>query len=186
MVVAALIWIGGVVVVPPVAADDLPAVQVVDFVDIERFMGTWYLIAGIPSKFERQCASGQTAAYTLLEDGSVQVVNSCYRRFGASYAREGRAFVVDEATNAKLAVSFVRFFGRWPFRGSYWIVELGDDADYGYVVVGHPTRDYGWILSRTCERDDELLEGIFDRLEDQFYDVSRFVLIDQSLNGCPE
>ena len=185
---ALLIGLGGVAVLrsSTVAADELPQVQVVDFLDVERFMGTWYLIAGIPSRFERQCASGQTAEYTLLDDGSVHVVNSCYRTFGAEASRTGRAFVVDEETNAKLAVSFVRFFGAWPFRGSYWVVELGDADDYGYVVVGHPTRDYGWIMSRTCERDSVPLEGIFERLQDQFYDVSRFVLIDQSRNGCPE
>jgi apolipoprotein D and lipocalin family protein len=187
-VLALLLGLGGMVSLQasPVLAEDLPEVQVVDFLDVERFMGTWYLIAAIPSKFERQCDSGQTAEYTLLDDGTVHVDNSCYRTFGTVASRAGRAFVVDEETNAKLAVSFVRFFGVWPFRGSYWVVELGDDDDYGYVVIGHPTRDYGWIMSRTCERDSVPLEGIFERLADQFYDVSRFELIDQSRNGCPE
>lgn len=53
----------------------------------------------------------------------------------------GRARVVDPSTNAKLEVSFFR-----PFWGDYWIIDLG--AAYEYAVVGHPGRDYLWILSR--------------------------------------
>ena len=50
---------------------DLPEVEVVDFVDVERFMGLWYEIASIPSQFQSSCTGGTTAEYTLLEDGSV-------------------------------------------------------------------------------------------------------------------
>ena len=46
-------------------------------------------------------------------------------------------------------MSFVSFFGYRPFWGDYWILGLG--PDYEYAVVGHPSRDYLWILSRTPE-----------------------------------
>lgn len=161
---------------------DLPEVQVVDNLDIERYMGTWYLIAALPSVFERQCAEGTTATYTLNADGTVTVLNACYRANGMKYQREGRAFVVDETTNAKLEVSFVRLFGLWPFRGRYWVMEVGEN--YEYAVVGHPTRDYGWILSRTCSLSDDVLQGIKALLESQYYNFDDFVFNDQSKNGC--
>jgi len=162
--------------------NDLPEVQVIDNLDIERYMGTWYLIAELPSFFERQCAEGTTATYSLNNDGSVTVVNSCYRQSGIPYAREGRAFVADEQTNAKLEVSFVRFFGLWPFRGRYWVMDVGEN--YEYAVVGHPTREYGWILSRTCSLPDETLQNIIALLESQYYNFDDFIIIDQSKNGC--
>ncbi len=163
-------------------ADTLPELQVVDYVDLQQYLGTWYEIASIPNWFQGMCASGTTATYTLLEDGSVEVFNQCYGILGFNRSIKGRAFVDDPETNAKLKVSFVSLFGEWYFFGKYWIVELGED--YEYAVVGHPTRNYGWILSRTCELDEELLAGIFERLEDQAYDSTDFTITDQSKNGC--
>lgn len=76
--------------------------------------------------------------------------------------------MVDPATNAKLEVSFFR-----PFWGAYWIIELG--ADYEYSVVGHPGRDYLWILSRTRTMDPAVYGEIVRRLEAQGYETSRLV-----------
>ena len=80
----------------------------------------------------------------------------------------GRARVVDAATNAKLEVSFFR-----PFWGDYWIIGLGDD--YGYAVVGHPSRDYLWILARTPSMSPDLYDSILRKLSDQGYDTARLV-----------
>jgi apolipoprotein D and lipocalin family protein len=78
----------------------------------------------------------------------------------------GRAWVTDPATNAKLQVQFV-----WPFRGDYWIIDLG--REYEYAVVGHPSRDYLWILSRSPRMDSERYDRILERARQKGYDVSR-------------
>jgi apolipoprotein D and lipocalin family protein len=79
---------------------------------------------------------------------------------------KGRARVVDPTTNAKLKVSFFR-----PFWGEYWITDLG--SDHEYAVVGHPSRDYLWILSRTPTMSTTVYEGIIARLRAQGYEVER-------------
>ncbi len=162
--------------------DELPEVEVVDFVDVERYMGLWYQIAAIPTEFQEQCAGGVTANYTLLEDGSVLVENQCFGERGFPRNAEGRAFVDDPETNAKLKVSFVCIRNRCFFFGDYWIIGLG--PEYEYAVVGHPTREFGWILARDCELSETELEEIKDILEEQFYDFSNFVMTDQTVNGC--
>jgi apolipoprotein D and lipocalin family protein len=73
---------------------------------------------------------------------------------------------IDRATNAKLEVSFFR-----PFWGDYWIIDLG--RDYEYAVVGHPSRDYLWILSRTPTMDTAVYDAIVARLRAQGYEVER-------------
>ena len=72
---------------------------------------------------------------------------------------------MDPQSNAKLKV---RFF--WPFSGDYWIIDLG--ADYEYAVVGHPKRNYLWILSRSPQMDAAVYAGIIERLKKQHYGVS--------------
>ncbi len=79
-----------------------------------------------------------------------------------------RGMIVDKETNAKLNVSFF-----WPFTGDYWIIDLG--KNYEYAVIGNPTREYLWILSRTREMEGELYEAILSRLKDNQYDTSRLI-----------
>jgi len=152
--------------------------RVVSHVDLGRYVGTWYQIASIPASFQSFCAGGTTATYTVLENGQVEVQNQCYTSTGERRKAVGRAWVSDKTTNARLKVSFVSLFGWWLFSADYWIIDLGHR--YEYAVVGHPSRNYGWILSRTPTLPPDVLAGIRSRLAAQGYDVSRFRLTDQS------
>jgi apolipoprotein D and lipocalin family protein len=120
--------------------------QTHDAVDLDRYAGTWYEIAKLPNPFQRDCAGDATADYERLADGRIRVVNRCREASGALIEAQGTARVVEPATNAKLEVSFVRLFGRHLFWGDYWILDIGED--YGYAVVGVPSRRYAWILAR--------------------------------------
>lgn len=162
-----------------VMAADSP-VSVVEAVDVTQYMGLWYSIASIPTSFERQCVQGTTAEYTLLENGKIQVVNTCYDAEGNKDIARGQAWLPNKSETSKLKVSFVRFLGLWWFGAPYWIIDLA--PDYGYAVVGHPSRKYGWILSRTPTLADDVLAGIFERLEAQGYHSDDFRKVDQSIN----
>jgi apolipoprotein D and lipocalin family protein len=147
----------------------LPPLQTVPRVDLERYTGSWFEIASFPQRFQRGCTATR-ATYTKREDGLIDVLNQCHKGTvdGPLDDAHGKARVVDGTTNAKLEVSF---FG--PFWGEYWVVDLG--PDYEYAVVGHPTRDYLWILSRTPTLDDTVYAGIVSRLQAQGYDTERLV-----------
>jgi len=136
---------------------------------VTRYLGTWYEIASFPQSFQRGCTA-TTATYTLRDDGQLDVINRCRLGSPDGKAKEarGRARVVDRVTNAKLDVSFFR-----PFWGPYWIIDLAQD--YSYAVVGHPGRDYLWILSRTPTMGDDTYQRILARLRAQRYETSRLV-----------
>ncbi|MGE5237465.1 MAG: lipocalin family protein [Chloroflexota bacterium] len=143
--------------------------QVVPYVDIERYMGTWYEIARYPHRFQRGCVAS-TATYGLRDDGDVDVLNRCRLKSldGEISFAKGRARVVDRTTNAKLEVSFFR-----PFWGDYWIIDL--DEQYRYAVVGHPSRKYLWVLSRSPAMDEQIYGKILDGLVRQLYDVTKLI-----------
>jgi apolipoprotein D and lipocalin family protein len=147
----------------------LPPLQTVPRVELRQYLGTWYEIASFPHRFQRGCIA-TTATYTLRDDGDIDVVNRCRKESpdGPEKVAKGRARVVDRATNAKLEVSFFR-----PFWGDYWIIELGDD--YDYAVVGHPSRDYLWILARTPFMSFDLYQSILRKLSAQKYETARLV-----------
>ena len=147
----------------------LPALRTVAHVDLSRYLGTWYEIASFPQRFQRGCTA-TTAIYTLRDDGKIDVLNRCRKGAldGPEKSAHGRARVVDRATNAKLEVSFFR-----PFWSDYWIIDLADD--YSYAVVGHPGRDYLWILARKPTMAEATYQAIVARLQAQGYDTSRLV-----------
>ena len=146
---------------------DAPALHTVDHVDLDRYLGTWYEIASYPQRFQRGCTA-TTANYSLGKKAEILVENQCRKDSleGKLDVAKGRARVVDADTNAKLEVSFFR-----PFWGDYWIIDLG--ADYEYAVVGNPTREYLWILSRARTLDPAVYAGILERLVAQDYDIDR-------------
>ena len=148
-------------------AENRPPLDVVDSVDLNRYLGKWYEIASYPAWFQKGCTASM-AEYSLLPDGKIRVVNSCRKNNldGKLKQSKGTAEVVDPTTNAKLKVWFL-----WPFKGNYWIIDL--DPDYQWAVVGEPRRKYLWILSRTQRMDEALYRNILSRLPHKGYDPSR-------------
>ena len=155
----------------------LPPPQTVAHVDLSRYLGTWHEIANFPQSFQRGCTV-TTATYTLRADGDIDVLNRCRKGSidGQEKSALGQARVVDRATNAKLEVSFFR-----PFWGDYWIIDLSDD--YAYAVVGHPGRDYLWILARNPTMAEATYQSIVTRLQAQGYETSRPVRTLQIARG---
>ncbi|MDX9720131.1 MAG: lipocalin family protein [Myxococcota bacterium] len=145
----------------------LDPLQTVPQVDLERYLGLWYEIAAFPQSFQKGCTAS-TATYTLREDGDIDVLNQCRLDSvdGPEKSAHGRARVVDKSSNAKLEVSFFR-----PFWGDYWIIDLG--TNYEYAVVGHPSRDYLWILCRDKVMDPALYDDLVARLDAVGYETAR-------------
>jgi apolipoprotein D and lipocalin family protein len=143
--------------------------ETVKYVELKKYMGTWFEIAAFPQSFEKGCIC-TSATYGLAEDGSVIVKNRCIQNDKLKVT-EGRAFVTDH-TNAKLEVQFF-----WPIKGKYWIIDLA--KDYSYAVVGHPNRNYLWILSRRPTLDEQTYNELVVRAADKGFDVRNLVKTEQ-------
>jgi apolipoprotein D and lipocalin family protein len=140
--------------------------ETVDSVDLQRYQGTWYEIASFPQRFQKGCHC-TSATYTATQEDFVVVENRCRKDSinGEESYIKGKAYIVENSNNAKLEVEFF-----WPFKGDYWIIDL--DKDYQYAVVGHPNREYLWILSRTPQMSDSLYTEITKRIADKGFDLS--------------
>lgn len=143
-----------------------PPLPTVPSVDLARYAGAWYEIALLPNRFQKQCVADTQARYRL-EGDRVEVLNRCRLADGRVDDIKGRAKVVDGSGNAKLRVSFF-----WPFYGDYWVLAL--DADYRHVLVGAPSRQYAWVLSRTPQLDETTLQTLLDRAAELGFDKAAF------------
>ncbi|WP_084420145.1 lipocalin family protein [Henriciella litoralis] len=144
----------------------------VDRVNLTRYAGTWYEIARYPNGFEKNCVK-PTAEYSLNEDGTVKVVNTCIdTETGKADRAEGTARVVEGSNNSKLKVKFAP---DWvPFAsGDYWILAL--EEDYSAALVGSPDGKYLWILAREAQPDQTVIDRMLAAAEAKGFETEPLI-----------
>lgn len=147
--------------------------QTVAKVDIDRFMGRWYVIANIPTFLEKG-AHNAVETYTLDSDGSI-ATNFTYRKDsfeGKLKEYNPRGFIRDTESNALWGMRFV-----WPFKGDYRIVYL--DEGYTQTIIGRQKRDYVWIMARTPEISGQDYDRLIEFVASIGYDVSKVQKVPQ-------
>ena len=151
-------------------------ISTVKYVDIERFMGDWYVIANIPTALEKG-AHNAVESYRLVEDGTIETVFTFRKDSfnGPEKRYTPKGFIENTTTNAEWGMRFT-----WPFKAEYLVVYLNED--YTHTVIGRSKRDYVWIMSRTPELADPDYEKIRSFLAGQGYDLDKIRKVPQKLN----
>lgn len=118
-------------------------------VDLERYMGSWYEIARLPTPHEKRCAGQPQADYAPLGDGMLGVRNRCPAADGSESAALGVAQIQPDGGGARLKVCFAPAWLRWlPLVwDDYWILAVDEDG-YQWALVGTPDRRRLWLLAR--------------------------------------
>lgn len=144
----------------------LPPLETVPRVDIDRFMGDWYVIASIPTAIERQ-AYNAVESYRLDDDGSIATTFT-FRDGGFDGEQKiyrPRGFIRDPDSNAVWGMQFV-----WPIKADYRIVHV--DPGYTETVIGRAKRDYVWIMTRQPSIPDDEYQALLAVVERQGYDIT--------------
>lgn len=150
-----------------------PEMKTVDYVDIDRFMGPWYVIANIPT-FLEEGAHNAVETYTLNDDGTI-ATNFTFRKDGFDGKLKEynpKAFVMDKETNALWGMRFV-----WPIKADYRIVYL--DEEYSLTIIGRQDRDYVWIMARTPTISDIDYDRLVAVVASLGYDTAKLQTVPQ-------
>lgn len=152
----------------------LPELSTVNKVDLARYAGTWYEIARLPNSFEKELVC-VTATYAIRPDGNIGVLNRGRMEPDRSRVKSASAtgWVPDTAHPGRL---LVRFF--WPFSGDYWIMNI-DEKNYGWALVGVPSRKYLWILARDRALDPVTYSALIDEAKRSGFDVDKIYRVPQ-------
>ena len=150
-----------------------PAVTLVTNVDMQRFVGDWYVIASIPTPPEKGAFNARES-YALSGDGAV-AIHFTYNVGTADGPRktiDSKGFPDPAMGNAVWGVQFY-----WPFKADYRISYLADD--YSQTVITRQKRDYVWIMARTPTMSKEDLARLTAFVGVQGYDVSKLMRVTQ-------
>jgi len=150
-----------------------PPLETVKRVDLKKFMGPWYVIGTIPWAVEKNNV-GTMDIYKLREDGKIDIRYVFHKKSLDAPRQEWKAVarVVNHQSNAEWAVRFI-----WPFEAPYLVIGLSDD--YGQCIIGHPSRDLVWIMSRKPTMSDKEFNAAVRDLGRQGYDTRRIVRVPQ-------
>ncbi len=150
-----------------------PPLKTVEKVDLERFMGPWYVIACIPTFIE-------TEAYNAIEDYRLEANGTIATTFtfnkggfdGPLKRYNPRGFVLDRETKSTWGMQFI-----WPFKSEFLITFL--TPDYTQTVIGRNKRDYVWIMARTPQIPEVDYQNLLKELSDQGYDLTKLRKVPQ-------
>ena len=145
----------------------------VSYVDLERFMGDWYVVASIPT-FVEKGAHNAVESYALNPDGTIATTFRFNKGSfdGAVKTYRPTGFILDPETNARWGMQFV-----WPFKGDYRVIYLDDD--YHLTIIGREKRDFVWVMSRKPDFSDEEFDRVKDFIEGVGYDTSKLRRVPQ-------
>ncbi|MFZ4777644.1 MAG: lipocalin family protein [Terrimicrobiaceae bacterium] len=155
-----------------------PPLKTVDHVDMQKFMGPWYVIGTIPWIVEKNNV-GTMDIYEPRKDGKIDIRYVFHKKSLDAPRQEWKAVgrVVDTKTNARWAIQFI-----WPFEAPYLVLALS--PDYQQTVIGHPSRDLVWIMSRKPVMSDQDFEKTVRDLAAQGYDPKRIVRVPQKADAA--
>jgi len=139
----------------------------VDYIDINRFMGPWYVIAIIPNFMEKNAVNG-IETYTLGDNNKIDIEYrfNVKNPKGKEKVMHPKAYVYNTKTNSEWRVQFF-----WPIKFPYLVIDIADD--YHYTVIGVPNRRFVWIMARSSQIDQNEYDFILNKLLKKGYDVSK-------------
>lgn len=140
--------------------------KTVDFVEMDRFMTKWYVIAGRLTSME-DGAHNATETYTWNEKKERIDIDFNFRKDAFDGKRKSipqKGWVYNEKTNAHWKI---RPF--WPLKFHYLVIDLADD--YSWTVIGVPSEKWVWIMAKDWKMDDAKLNMIIKRISDMGYSI---------------
>jgi len=131
-------------------------------VDLNRFMGDWYVVANIPT-FIEEGAYNAIESYALNEDGSISTTFTFNQdSFDGELKTYNPTGYVSEQNNSVWGMQFI-----WPIKAEFLIAYLSDD--YQHTIIARTARDYLWVMSRSPVISDEHFQALVQRSVDMGY-----------------
>ena len=149
--------------------------KTVESVDLEKFMGKWFVIALVPNMIEKG-ATNSSDTYVLNNDGTIDITYDAIKD-GKERQIKQKGTVIDKSSNAEWTIQmrkpFVPFM-KFPFK----IVYVNEN--YEYMAVGYPKNTMGWIMGRSSQISNEDFDKIMSALIELGYTKDQFEFVEHN------
>lgn len=141
-------------------------------VDLERFMGDWYVIANIPTPFVKN-AYNAVQTYRLEANGTIATTFTFSEGGfdGRKRTLSPRGYVREGTSNAEWGLQF------GPVLAEYLIAYV--NTDYTETVIARSSRDFVWIMARTPVIPDSEYDRLVGKVAAWGYDTEKLERVPQ-------
>lgn len=148
-------------------APSKPPIRTVPQVDLQRFMGDWYVVAHRPTRVENAVFNA-VESYRLNSDGTIATTYTFNqgKHDGKVKKYSMTGIVMNTATNAEWAMQFAG-----PMKAEYKIVYL--DENYQEAIIGRDDRDYVWVLTRSPNISPTDFDALLSRVRNMGYELNQ-------------
>ena len=147
----------------------------VDYIDIDRFMGKWFVIAGRVTFLEKG-AHNPIEEYTFNADKDRIEIDFSFNKNSLSGPKKSipqKAWIHNKKTNAHWKVSPF-----WPLKLDYLVIL--NDKDYEWTVIGVPSQRYLWLMARSKNIKQEKISEILNEVERNGYDTKNIIYFEHN------
>lgn len=143
-------------------------------VEFKSYTGTWYEIARLPNKFQKNL-NNTTLTFRIDSEGKMKMISRGYKKSKKEdcTTMKGTVNIPDSKKKGKLEVKLFKFVTL-----KYNIIDI-DKVNFEYALVAGEDKDFLWILSRS----PELSKGNYDKMlksaEAKGFNVSRLEMVKQ-------
>jgi apolipoprotein D and lipocalin family protein len=146
--------------------------ETVNYLDIDRFMGDWYVIAIIPNFIEKYARNG-IESYKRGKGNKIEITYTFFnKKQGRKRVMHPKGEIYNRTSNAEWRVQFI-----WPLKFPYLVLDLADD--YRYTSIGVPNKKFVWIMSRTAQMSENDYANALKKLANLTYDVGKIQKMEQ-------
>ena len=141
-------------------------------VNLERFMGEWYVIAQIPTPFVKN-AYNAVQKYQLNADGTISTTFQ-YREGGFDGKEKTltpRGYVGEDGSHAKWGLQF------GPILAEYLIAYV--NPEYTETIIARTSRDFVLVMARTPAISDTDYDALVSKITSWGYDTELLEKIPQ-------
>lgn len=148
-------------------------------IDLDRYMGRWWVIANIPY-FAEKGKVATADVYALKPNGRIDNVFAYRKAFDQPEQQmQAEARVYPGTNNNHWQV---RFWGGL-IRAQLLILEVS--PDYQWALIGNPDRTMAWVFSRKQIMSDTELKQLSDKFVRYGYQPSQLKRVPQTSNQLP-
>lgn len=147
--------------------------EAVPQLDLNRYLGAWYVQAWIPAKAQKRCTTNVTVLYAAGDGkNAFQMGTFCQRKDGNT-DESGTTGKTEKTGGGKLKVRRLVLLS-----SPHWVLAVA--PDYQWALVGTPNHKKLWVLSKAAILEPGLLDEAEKKAAAQGFDMSKLVRVIQN------
>lgn len=152
--------------------------KAIENLDLTKFAGTWYEIARLPNKYERDLVD--VTSTLKIKNGEMKLINRGSERRSNKRKKilAGDVSLPDRNTPGRMKVKVFPFVSF-----EYKVIDI-DTENYQWAIITSDSREFLWLFARNPEISHSLYMNLVERARSMGFAVNKLERVSQFSNSA--